>query len=192
MTVTWHWLIYGIDDPADGPGLLVPHCVKGDEVYLAVTTELDRQGTVLLEDTVVDRCSIDMPGMVSMRRPWEEFQLDAFKIEIPSEDLASFILKFEKAKPHIVGKTEFYKLYGFMCALCLSKEDSSCLLDALKERLPLAENRANEFYAVNPLPSQVLRQAAAMTSGLPLEKIGNLGSNKQDRFGPNQKNKGQA
>ncbi len=78
----------------------------------------------------------------------------------------------------------YFKLHGFMVALVLDPVQYFRLLDAMRERLPAAERRAQEFYAVNPSASEVLREVAAKLGGVPLEDVPDLGGHKNDRLRP--------
>jgi hypothetical protein len=71
-----------------------------------------------------------------------------------------------------------------MRAVVLSPTQRDILCVTLKANLPIAEQRALEFYAVTKSPSEVLREAAARSTGQPIEKIPNLGGNRVDRFRP--------
>lgn len=130
-----------------------------------------------------DGVHIDMPGMIAMTRPIEVFEMGGLRINIPSEDVAAFLIDVDKLKVrHGADGSDYYKLHGFMRALVLSPSQRTMFRALLVGRVPTAERRASEFYAVNMLPSEVLRQAAAASSGRPVDEIPNLGANRQDRF----------
>lgn len=176
----WRWLLFSKED-----FMILPHAARG-KVRDYVVWDLEQRGCALVEDNDLVKMNIDQPGMVAMDRPWESFQLDSLTIEMPCEDIATFVLQLESVRARPIPGTSplvnCYKLHGFHRALCLDDDDRASLLQQLRDRLPSAEARAAEFWAGRKLPSEVLREAAALTSGQPLESIPNLGGNKQDRF----------
>lgn len=174
----WKWLMFSMPDQ-----VVVSHAARGP-VIDAVVGELAVRGASLEQTDALPKLNIDQPGMICTTRPIEEFDFYSLRLEIPSEDIASFVMQLEKLKPRVYGGVEFYKLHGFWRALCLSIGEHGNLLVMLRNRLPIAEKRAAEFYAVNKLPSEVLREAAAASTGQSLENIPNLGGNKNDRFKP--------
>lgn len=186
MKTEWRWLTFDKPDK-----FVLPHAARG-RVRDAVVGNLEFRGCTLSNDEDLPELFIDQPGMICTTRPVEKFNFFDLALEIPSEDVSTFVLQLEELKPRVIGDVTYYKLHCWMRAFCLSEHEYGNLLVLLRNRLPEAERRASEFYAVNKLPSQVLREAAAASTGQPLEKIPNLGANKQDRFGLGGKPKGQA
>jgi hypothetical protein len=230
--IPWNYLIIDGCKPHTVPlhleGALVDDLFSREEL----------KGSEPLEFTSkpVTKVSIDMPGMVAIDRPWMPFQLDGLVIEMPCEDVASFLSKLIALKPRYFkspyapgekiptgvtwtedGKTYpgyldkdgkvqkgellatgnepgqmYYKLHGFTMCIVLTPDQHMLLIDALRAGLQEAEAQATAFWAGRKLPSQVLREAAAVTSGKPIEEIPNLGANKQDRFHAQLPKKGDA
>lgn len=184
MPLPWKWLII--------PGWLS----HGVPVYL-VQSLLDdlrarqKDPSAELEYTETDTvsCAIDYPGMICVDRPWSTFKIDGLTIEIPCEDVASFYSQlkdlppreFKEGKGMGVGMT-YFKLKGFCKCLVLTPDIRVELLEALAAGMSEAEAKATAFWADRKAPSDILREAAAASSGLPLEKIPDLGGHKVDRF----------
>lgn len=182
----WRWLMFEKEEH-----FVTPHAARG-RVRDAVVAELEFRGCALTEDRDLPKFNIDQPGMICTTRPVEHFRFFGLEMEIPSEDIGAFVLQLQELKPRTIGDVTFYKLHGFIRCLCLSVNEYGNLLVLLQNRLPDAERRASEFYAVRKLPSEVLREAAAASTGQDLKDIPNLGANKCDRFGIDRKPKGQA
>lgn len=172
----WRWLMF------DKEGNFVPpHAARG-RVRDAVVFDLEHRECRLFGDQGLRDLVIDQPGMICTTRPIEKFDFFGLELGIPSEDVGSFVLQLQDIKPRTVGDVTFYKMHGYLSILALSVDEYASLLSLLRNRLPEAERHASEFYAVRKLPSEVLREAAAASTGQPLEKIPNLGANKNDRF----------
>ncbi len=69
-------------------------CLRQD-----LTARPENQGeTPDWESKSITTMSIDMPGMVHMDRPWSAYFLDGLAIEIPCEDVATFIHRLDALK----------------------------------------------------------------------------------------------
>jgi hypothetical protein len=126
---------------------------------------------------VVTEWGIDMPGMINAKRPNELFNFCGLKFEVPSEDVASFILALEKLPPRSFGKQTYYKLHGFMQCVVLTKTQYNEMLRLLRGRVQIAERRATEFWAEREAPSEMLKRAQGLVDS-PID----LGGHKNDRF----------
>ncbi len=164
----------------------IPHLCPKSRTRVVQDNMLVR-GSPLISSRPCKDFSIDFPGMVAIDRPIETFNLFGLKVEIPSEDIASFIEQLESLEPRMSNPDkaswfQYYKLHGFLRAWVLTPSSREELLKTLKGRLQTAELRSKVFYFDRKLPSQVLREAAAKASGQPIENIPDLGGHKVDRF----------
>lgn len=152
-------------------------------LFNQLTEDLKIRGCELAESESCKKLTFDMPGMVHMKRPWEKFQFMGVQIEIPCEDVATFIVELEELQERYFNdKVPYYKLHGFYRAIVFTPAQRTAFLDMLKARVIEAEERASLFYADKKPASEVLREAAALSTGKPVEEIPNLGGNKNARF----------
>lgn len=133
---------------------------------------------------------IDMPGMVCTTRPWMTFHIDGLDIEIPCEDVASFLLQLNSLKPREFTHEKagafkglsYYKLHGFCKCIVLTPDLKVMLTEALEAGVAEAEAQATAFWADKKLPSEILREANAAANNIPLDEVPDCGAHKQDRF----------
>ena len=162
----------------------------------AVIADLVARGCGTPHESAIpeDGICIDMPGMISTKRPMESFVFEGLKLLVPCEDVAAFVLQLEKLTMCTAGAAPdtairdtgdgYYKLHAFHKALVLSPYQRTRLLAKLLAILPNADRRAREFYAVTPSASEVLREAASRVHGIPMEEVGDLGGHKNDHLRP--------
>lgn len=155
-----------------------------------IINDMVARGCKLEKSKSTKTFNIDMPGMICIDRPWETFMFRGLTLKIPSEDILMFMVNLEALQVRQLNNKSYYKLHGFLRCLVLTATQRDGLLRLLKLRCATAEQKAAEFWATRKTPSEVLREMAAKTTGQPLEKIPNLGGNKNDRF--ILKNKGNA
>lgn len=173
--MSWHFLTFDY---------AVAHICSSELVSVVVSDLCNRECALDGDKTIYD-ASIDLPGMCSMKRPWSTTWVDGLKLEIPCEDVVSFAEYLAALPERIVGGKSLVKLHGFCKCLVLEvPTQRDLMLASMRSVLVDAERRAAEFYAVNALPSDVLRQAASRVHGTPIDEVPNLGGNKQDRFRP--------
>lgn len=171
--MSWRWLTFEA-----GEMNVIGHAVHTDRLQ-AVIDDLVARGCGAPQTVDLPELWLDMPGMVSTKRPWEDFALEGLELHIPSEDVATFFLKLQTLK---VRTGDYFKLKGFHRALVVSTEQRDLLIAMMSARLAVAEQRASAFYAVTPTASDVLKQIAAKTNNIPIEQVPDLGGNKNNRF----------
>lgn len=181
MPVPWKWL------KIDG---WKSHAVPA---YLGHTLIADlrarRNEEIEYEEQDTTNVAIDMPGMIAVDRPWMDFELDGLTVEMPCEDVLAFWSELKNLRSREfthgtgmgVGMT-YYKLHGLYKCIVLTPDLRFQLLEALADKTAQAEMEATAFWAGRKLPAQVLREAAALTSGKEIDQIGDMGGHKQDRF----------
>lgn len=181
---TWYHLLFEAEDGITA----VAHAVPA-RLMTAVIDDMVSRDCGSPSFKVLTAAFLDQPGMISTLRPIEEgFVLGGLTLGIPSEDIAAMLCQLEDVKMRgslfssDPAQQAYYKLHGFMRAIVLTPEYRNSLLEQLRAVLPAAEARATAFYAEHRLPSEVLREAAAKVNNIPLDKVPNLGANKQDRF----------
>ncbi len=146
----WRWVKF------DGAK---PHMVPLD-LYDDIVRDLESRGCPLSEAKTSDRMTIDMPGMVCVDRPWEEFDLDGLRLEVPSEDVSMFLSLCRGLSERVTHTGRSYrKLHGFLRCLVLTPAQLEELTELLGVREYEAEARAAAFYATRRTPAQVLRDA---------------------------------
>lgn len=161
-----------------------------DDLANFVISDLENRGAGLRSSEEISgkEVAFDMPGMVCVDRPWENFSFMDVRLTIPSEDVASFMLDLERLPLRDFSQGDitipYYKLHGFCKCIVLTPEQRSELINLLRARVAKAERAAEEFYAVTKAPSEVLREVAAKVNSQPLEEIPDLGGHKVDRFRP--------
>lgn len=169
----WLWINF------DGA---IPHFVCAG-LSKSLINDLKNRGCPVDKQEECTDMNIDMPGMICTDRPWETLPFMGADIDIPSEDVASFILKLSELKERVFDDgTPYYKLHGFCRCIVFTPAQRVAFLDLLKSRVQEAEKRATLFWADRKPPSQVLREAAASVNNIPIEEVPNLGGNKVDRF----------
>jgi hypothetical protein len=127
----------------------------------------------------------DLGGLMYTNGPREIVEVQGLRLRIPSDNIASMISDLNALpERRFANGLPYYKLHGFMRALVLSPAQREVLLVGLRKRLPEAEASAQAFYAEHEVPSVMLRKANARVHGVDLEKVPNLGANRQDRFQP--------
>lgn len=178
----WKWVIF------DGA---IPHMCSPSLVDVIVA-DLERRGCPVSEVQDGDgKFTIDMPGMVAVKRPWEDFEFDGLELSIPCEDVDTFVVYIgEDLKERGGEGGRYYKIHGWHRCLVVTPEQRGRLLAVLRDRLPTADRRAREFYATMKPMSQVLREANAAANNVPVEQIPDCGGHKNDRFHP--KKRGQS
>lgn len=184
MALNWRWLVI------DGwKSHAVPEYLEGALVADLHARHPDEE-PAKVESSPINSMGIDQPGMVAMDRPWMTFKIDGLDIEIPCEDVASFILQLDALKPRefvhgnlgaFKGLT-YYKLHGFCKCIVLTPDLKVMLTEALQADVAEAEAQATAFWADKKLPSEVLREANAEALNVPVEEIPDCGAHKQDRF----------
>lgn len=174
--MNWHWIRCQKDGHA-----IVSHAAS-TMTKAVVISNLEGRGCQLTGVEPLTELHIDMPGMICTDRPMELVGVAGLDLHIPSEDIGAFVLAVEQLEPREVGGQAFFKLHCWMRALCLSVGERLEFLAGLRSCLPKAEQRASEFYATRKVPSEVLREANARVTGVPVEKVPNLGANRLDRF----------
>ncbi len=172
--MTWAYLQFG----------KVKSHAASHETANAVILEMGNRGHKLTGSIIIPSMFMDEPGMICTTRPIEEIDFEGLALHVPSEDIAAFVLRLDELQSRVVGEVTFYKLHDWNNILCLSEREYDLLKVKLKALLPAAETRAAEFYAINKLPSEVLREANAKVAGVPVEEMPNYGANKCDRFKP--------
>lgn len=126
----------------------------------------------------ITECGIDQPGMLAVGRPCVSFDLNGLEIDMPCEDVATFLLHTDGYKL----RGNYYKVHGWLTCVVMTPAQFKQYRAVLARELPDSEQRAAEFWAGRAVYSEVLRETAAKLSGTPLDKIPNLGGNKADRF----------
>ena len=172
--MNWTWLRFESESKS-----ILPHAVHDDLLDVVVLDLIARVPDAKAVIEPLARFDIDMPGMIMTTRPYMTFEFQGLPITMPCEDFGSFIVQLDSARIQECG---YYLLFGFHRCMALTSEQRDLLTLELRALHPEAERRASEFYATRMVPSEVLRAAAAKTSGVPLEKVPNLGGNKADRF----------
>jgi len=185
LPLNWRWLII------DGwKSHAVPEYLEGCLVTSLHARQAPEDDHAEVQSTPLVSMSIDQPGMVVMTRPWMTFHIDGLDIEIPCEDVLSFLSQLNEAKPREFGHEKagafkgltYYKLHGFHRCIVLTPDLKMMLTEALEAGLAEAEAQATAFYADRKLPSEILREANAAALGKPIEEIPDCGAHKQDRF----------
>lgn len=137
---------------------------------------------------------MDTGGMMATDRPYEHFKIYGIDVVIPSEDCATFLLRIRDLPARSFGlrdRDAYYKLHDWRMCVVMRPLHKVDLELQIKQRLDVAERHALAFYAHRKAPSEVLREVAARQSGLPIEKIPDLGGHTQaERFRP--RHRGQA
>lgn len=134
--MTWHRIIfYGA----------VPH-VASDELQQEVLDDLLARGATLREQKVIAEWGVDLPGVVRISRPFEEFDFEGSKVAIPSEDVGSFLIRLRNLplRRFSNGK-EFVKLHGFMVAVVFTPTQRDAFRDELEKIVVGADKRVRDF-----------------------------------------------
>lgn len=97
-----------------------------------------------VEDHVSD--GINMPGMIITTRPNETFDFDGLELEIPCEDVVSFVSKLKHQAVRHFGRVPYYKLHSFLRCTVLTPGQRDRLIALLEERAVVAEQKADAFY----------------------------------------------
>lgn len=197
----WRWILWEQDaaaprDPS-GDSSLKPHGVPAS-LMRALIADLSARGypgTPKIKDSV--HMNLDEPGMCRTDRPWETVYVEDLKLEFPCEDVTGFIDRLQRKCPVRTfapcgrGKVHrpYVKLHNWRCCLVLTPRQCDTLLRELRGVQSHAEKTAAVFYADKQQTGDVLREIAAKTSGVPIEKIPDLGG-RNNRFIP--KHRGQA
>jgi hypothetical protein len=172
MATKWKWI--GFED--------AKHHMVCASLAPAIKADLKARGHLPTKEQDAKTFGIDMPGMILVGRPFDEFKVCGLKVSIPCEDMATFILAVEKLEPRTQGTKTYYKLHGFLRCWVLTPHQKSVLLAQLKSRVLKAEDRACKFLAGRKSPAMMLREVAAKASGQPIESIPDLGGHRLDRF----------
>jgi hypothetical protein len=140
---------------------------------------------VLFQSVMMDTdcVTFDMPGMIVGARPWESFDFFGLTLEIPCEDVATFITQLRGLELRRFARSvAYYKLHGLHRCMVLTPPQRDALQSMLMKRVMLAEQRAHAFYAGQQPVSEILREANAKATGRSVDEVPDLGGHKNDRF----------
>ena len=146
-------------------------------IYLAQTIidDLRERGCELDSQLATLECYVDQPGMMAMNRPDMDMYIEGLNIQIPCEDVASFVLQIQDHKRRGTDDVPYYKVHGRASCLVFTPTQFAEFKAKLSKALPDAEAQAAEFWAGKKVYSEVLRDANGGGDK-------NFGGNKMDRF----------
>lgn len=137
------------------------HMVPSDLVD-AVRADMDHQDPpgipVGVEEVSPGDCTlyIDQPGMICLERPNEVFRFFELEITVPSEDLADLIDRWTQAHAVTWGGRTFYRFRANGRCLVVDVVNRDELLNLLRARITVAEERTAVFYASRETPQESL------------------------------------
>lgn len=170
-----------------GDAIALPHVVSLPLSSLLVHDLEERGAGAVDKIEPVKEVFLDMPGLVAVDRPIEEFWVYdpklGLKVLIPSEDVQTFVRRMAVLpRRRFFGHTDYYKIVARNRVLVLEPRYFDSLFNDLKEREARAEERATVFYRDRPSPAQVLREANAKATGIPIDQLPDLSGDKLKRF----------
>lgn len=117
-----------------------------DELQQEVVDDLLVRGATVRDRRVVTEWGIDMPGVVRVDRPFEEFDFEGCKVAIPSEDVATFLIRLRhlQLRQFKNGK-QYVKLHGFMLAVAFTPAQREAFRDRLEQVALRADQHTREF-----------------------------------------------
>lgn len=165
----WKWVVF------DGA---VSHMVP-NELRDIIVMDLEQRNCPFGWEEEGKTLFLDQPGPIATARPTEKFDIDGLELEVPSEDVAHFMLDLERLP--LRGGC-YYKMHGFLRCIVLTRSMRDDLLAQLKGICPAAEARAAEFWAGRPTPAQVLKQMAGIPKDLKHPKVDEYFPDRLERF----------
>lgn len=172
----WRWIAFtgaGVDGNS-----LKNHAVPAS-LERSLLADLVRRGHgVEHTSKSIRQCFMDQPGPVVSTRPNESFELPGLELVLPSEDCADFAGRLQRMEQRTFepfpGRSRtrpYYKLHSWLRCLVLTPTHYRSLLAQVTARLVDAENRARAFYLERMPTSQILREASAIASHVPVEQV---------------------
>lgn len=98
------------------------------------------------------KAALDLGGGCYHNRPWEDFEIDALTVSVPSEYLNYFYKAIRELPRRMFGVHPYFKLHSYWECIVVLPEQREELLDEMFARLSLAKQRSDAFYASLPDP----------------------------------------
>lgn len=116
-----------------------------DDLVEELVEDIENRGGSLDEIANVSDGGIDLPGMILVDRPWEDIQIDGFKLGIPSQDLGDFLSELERTplRKFPNGK-QYYKIHGWLVCVVFTPDQRNEVLRIMKDILPQSVKRADD------------------------------------------------
>jgi hypothetical protein len=130
------------------------------ELAADLVTDLESRGGRVSALSDVSEGSIDLPGMITADRPWEDLTVGGLKLGIPSQDFGYFAakLKCSPARRFASGK-EYHKIHGWLVCVVVTPEQRSGMLADMEAMMPDADRRQGEADARLEKGLERMRQA---------------------------------
>ena len=123
-----------------------PHIVQ-DSLVEDLEEDLERRSsemeTLEFDEKVIDTAELDLPGMICTTRSVRVLDVDGFRLEIPSQDFASFQYDFETApvRKFDSGK-EYVKIHGWRFCFVVTPAQRQSVLAQMVSQAEEAEAEA--------------------------------------------------
>lgn len=184
----WRWIVF--DDQKTKP-----HAVPAGYQHVLLRDLRDRDHDTKAKITTIKEATFDEPGMVHVDRPWTGVVVAGLGIELPCECVASFLLRAKRMEIRHFAPTKsgrdrpYIKIHTWIRCLVMTPAMRDTFVEKLQGILAEAEKRAHIFYADKKQPNDILREVAARSSKVSIDRIPDL-TDQHNRFIP--KVRGQA